>query len=83
MRRELPVDDSHQASWISCQVTDWLAYGGMRFPLAMGAVVLGVPTTFHTPDSGQVSPVRAVVPMGMAAPFGRSVSPTAEIRRTV
>ena len=34
----------------------------MTFPLAIGAVVVGVPTTFHTPLSGQRSPVFAVVP---------------------
>jgi hypothetical protein len=34
----------------------------MRLPLAMGAVVVGVPTTAHTPDSGQTSPVLARVP---------------------
>ena len=33
-------------------------------PLAIGAVVDGVPTTCHTPLSGQASPVRAVVPIG-------------------
>jgi hypothetical protein len=33
-------------------------------PLAIGAVVLGFPTTFHTPLSGHVCPVVAVVPMG-------------------
>jgi hypothetical protein len=32
--------------------------------LAIGAVVVGVPTTFQTPLSGQFSPVRAVVPIG-------------------
>lgn len=37
----------------------------MRFPLAMGAVVLAVPTTFHTPLSGQVAPVFAIVPIGV------------------
>jgi hypothetical protein len=36
----------------------------MRLPLAMGAVVVGTPTTPHTPLSGQTSPVRAVVPIG-------------------
>jgi len=30
----------------------------------MGAVVDGVPSTFQIPDSGQASPVRALVPMG-------------------
>lgn len=33
-------------------------------PLAIGAVVVGVPTTAHTPLSGHFSPVRAVVPNG-------------------
>jgi hypothetical protein len=32
---------------------------------AIGAVVEGVPTTRHTPLSGQRSPVRAVVPIGV------------------
>jgi hypothetical protein len=36
----------------------------MRLPLAIGAVVVGVVVTFHTPLSGQLSPVRAVVPIG-------------------
>lgn len=36
----------------------------MRLPLAIGAVVLGVPSTFQTPLSGQISPVRALVPIG-------------------
>lgn len=36
----------------------------MRLPLAIGAVVVGVPTTCHIPLSGQVSPVEAVVPIG-------------------
>lgn len=36
----------------------------MRFPLAIGAVVLGMPSTFQTPLSGQISPVRALVPIG-------------------
>ena len=33
-------------------------------PLAMGAVVDGVPITFQTPLSGHFSPVRAVAPIG-------------------
>lgn len=37
----------------------------MRFPLAIGAVVEGVEIAFQTPDSGQVSPVRARVPIGL------------------
>jgi hypothetical protein len=35
------------------------------FPLAIGAVVDGVPTTSQTPLSGQRLPVFAVVPTGM------------------
>lgn len=34
------------------------------FPLEIGAVVLGVPRTCHTPLSGQDWPVLAVVPKG-------------------
>jgi hypothetical protein len=37
----------------------------MRLPLAIGAVVEGSPTTFHTPLSGHDSPVLAVVPIGI------------------
>lgn len=33
-------------------------------PLAIGAVVLGVPCTFQTPLCGQLCPVCAVVPIG-------------------
>ena len=33
-------------------------------PLAMGAVVVGVPTAFHTPLSGHFWPVFAIVPIG-------------------
>ena len=33
-------------------------------PFAMGAVVDGLSIDRHTPDSGQISPVRAVVPIG-------------------
>ncbi|MEV6525925.1 hypothetical protein AB0M43_28675 [Longispora sp. NPDC051575] len=51
------------ASWMSCQVTAALLYGGMTSFFAIGAVVDGVPTTFQTPLSGHRSPVRAVVPM--------------------
>ncbi len=36
----------------------------MRFLFEMGAVVLGLPTTFQTPLSGQIPPVLAVVPIG-------------------
>jgi hypothetical protein len=35
--------------------------------LEIGAVVDGVPTTFHTPLSGHDSPVRALVPSGTRA----------------
>jgi hypothetical protein len=45
-------------------VTALPSYGGIRLPLAMGAVVEGVPSTRQTPLSGQVSPVRALVPIG-------------------
>jgi hypothetical protein len=34
-------------------------------PFAIGAVVEGVDSACHTPDSGQISPVRAVVPIGL------------------
>jgi hypothetical protein len=36
----------------------------MVLPLAMGAVVDGVPTTVQTPLSGHLCPVEAVVPIG-------------------
>ena len=35
------------------------------FVFAIGAVVDGVPTTFHNPLSGHFSPVLAVVPIGL------------------
>ncbi len=38
----------------------------MVLPYAMGAVVDGVPTTTHTPLSGQLEPVLGVVPRGTA-----------------
>ena len=41
----------------------------MRLPFAIGAVVLGLPWTFQTPLSGQVSPVCAVLPTGMILYF--------------
>jgi hypothetical protein len=41
----------------------------MVFPLAIGAVVEGESCDFHTPLSGQVSPVRAVVPIGLLIPL--------------
>jgi hypothetical protein len=44
-----------------------LLYGGIRFPLEIGAVVEGVPSTFQTPLSGQVCPVEALVPSGARA----------------
>lgn len=52
------------AYWMSRQVTARPLYGGIVLPLAIGAVVDGDPTTFHTPLSGQFCPVRAVVPIG-------------------
>ena len=51
---------------VSCQVTALALYGGMTFPSAIGAVVVGEPTTFQIPLSGQRRPVRAVVPMGFS-----------------
>jgi hypothetical protein len=47
------------------------------FPLAIGAVVDGVEVTFHTPLSGQVCPVLAVVPIGFFMMINRfsSLSP--------
>lgn len=41
----------------------------MVFPFAIGAVVDGVPITFHTPLSGHFSPVLAVVPIGFFVAF--------------
>lgn len=52
------------AYWMSCQVTALPLYGGILLPLEIGAVVVGVPTTFQTPLSGHFSPVRALVPIG-------------------
>ena len=51
------------------QVTAAPRYGGMRFPLAMGASASEdvYPAAFQTPDSGQIDPVRAVVPIGARA----------------
>lgn len=37
----------------------------MTLVLAIGAVVVGVPSTFQMPLSGQRSPVFAVVPIGI------------------
>jgi hypothetical protein len=54
-----------QAYRVNFHVTAALLYGGMRLPLEMGAVVDGVETAAQTPDSGQASPVRAVVPRGL------------------
>lgn len=50
------------AFWINFHVTALPEYGGIVFPLAIGAVVEGVPTTSQTPLSGQLSPVFAVAP---------------------
>jgi hypothetical protein len=49
------------------QVTAALRYGGIMLPFAIGAVVVGLATACQTPDSGQRSPVRAVVPIGARA----------------
>ncbi len=50
---------------MSSHVTALPLYGGMRLPFAIGAVVEGVEIAFQTPDSGQTSPVRARVPIGL------------------
>jgi len=57
------IGASH-AYCVSRHVTARLRYGGIRLPLAIGAVVVGWDTTAQTPLSGQISPVRAVVPIG-------------------
>lgn len=49
---------------MSVHVTAWLRYGGIVLFFAIGAVVVGVPSTFHTPLSGQFCPVLALVPKG-------------------
>jgi hypothetical protein len=70
--------DARHASRMSSQVTALPLYGGMTFPLAIGAVVDGVPTTFQMPLSGHRSPVRAVVPMATAIsliPFSAGKQP--------
>ena len=54
-----------QACWISFHVTARALWGGIRLPLAIGAVVDGASIERHTPNSGQDSPVRAVVPIGL------------------
>jgi hypothetical protein len=56
-----------QAYLINFQVTAALRYGGIMLPFAIGAVVVGLATACQTPDSGQRSPVRAVVPIGARA----------------
>ena len=48
-------------------MTERPAYGGILFPLAIGAVVDGVPSTFQTPLSGQMPPVDTRVPRGCLA----------------
>lgn len=58
---------SIHAYWMRTQVTARPPYGGMRLPLEIGAVVVGFPSTFHTPLSGHVSPVCARVPIGFLA----------------
>lgn len=40
----------------------------MTLPRAIGAVVLGTPTTCQTPLSGHRSPVRAVLPTAIRTP---------------
>lgn len=54
---------------MSFHVTALPLYGGIVLPLAIGAVVEGVPTTCHTPLSGHFCPVDAVVPIGALISF--------------
>lgn len=49
------------------QLTALPPYGGMRLPFAIGANVEGIPTTAQTPDSGQSSPVRTIIPNSFLA----------------
>lgn len=51
------------AYWTSVHVVACWLYGGIRFPFAIGAVVEPLAGR-QTPLSGQLSPVRAVVPRG-------------------
>lgn len=53
-----------QACCTSVHVVACWLYGGIRLPIAIGAVVVPLAGR-HTPLSGQVSPVRAVVPRGL------------------
>lgn len=53
----MPDDSSpgnFYASWINNQVTDLPLCGGIRLPLAIGAVVLGRSWDFQTPLRGQI-----------------------------
>ena len=52
-----PPPDGNQASVFNFQVTPLFLYGGILLPLAIGAVVVGVPLTCHTPERGHFSPV--------------------------
>jgi len=49
----------------------------MRLPFEIGAVVEGIPSTFQTPLSGQISPVLARVPIGFFAKVAILLSPAA------
>ena len=53
----------YYAYWIRVQVVATLPAGGIRLPLAIGAVV-PLLLAFQTPLSGQSEPVRTVVPIG-------------------
>lgn len=58
----------NQAYVINVHVVAAPLYGGMRLFFAIGAVVDPF-AGFHTPDSGQISPVRAIVPNGLVTLF--------------
>jgi hypothetical protein len=53
----------YYAYWMRVQVVATPPAGGIRLPLAIGAVVLLL-LALQTPLSGQSEPVRAVVPIG-------------------
>jgi hypothetical protein len=59
-------------------VTALLLCGGNTFPFAIGAVVDGASCDFHTPLSGDFSPVLPVVPIGTLLIFDFPVAGVAQ-----
>ncbi|WP_225402740.1 hypothetical protein, partial [Escherichia coli] len=55
----------YQAYWVNFQVTAFPLYGGITLPLAIGAVVEGVPTTFQTPLSGHFVRLKLLYQLGL------------------